>query len=885
MTSGLQPFLIANTRVGLQRDMESWLLPNDAYPEVEDCYLWRGRIKKKQGYQLLGRLVRNMLNGLKTGVSVTLAQQTTAGLTTTIIDILNDNNMIVIVGGSSIRTNIATAQIVPGSVKIVVAGSSTFTDDSQGNLIGGAPGSTINYITGAVTLNFAVSPGVANITVTLNYFPNLPVMGLRTLETTTLNKYTLVAFDTRFSYIFNTASALFNDVNFLKTTNNEFYWQGSDSQFFWTTNYYGALWATNFNPGFQNTPTVFQPSRGDGIRWFDENQSGWVNFLPPVDSANFLMGALMLIPYKDSLVALNTWEGTAIGSQINYPQRARWSAPLVNPYAPAGVPVPASVAAAGGTANANTWRSDIPGNGDFLDAPTLEAIVSAEFVKDTLIVFFERSTWQLAWTGNDQLPFQWIKINTELGATSTFSEIPFDKVVLGVGDVGIHACDSVNVLRIDQKIPDETFGIQNQNNGRQRVYGVRDYFNQLVYWSFPFRGPDPSFGVDDDEAEVPPPGIDLIYPNKILVYNYVDKSFAYFNDSFTCFGYYERAADLTWNNVSTRWNETFFPWVSVTQQQQFPFIVAGNQQGFVEVFDANLTFNSDSLYISSITVGPTTTTIVSFNHNLTEGQFVKVTEASGVDGIVGKIYKILSVVDANTFIIFAASTGAFTGSGTLTVVSNFNLVTKRFNPFIEEGAQVRLGIIDFYFETTDYGQVSVNIFIDEGSSIPVSPTGYSPPSSDISAITIATQAVITVADGTLFKAGDDILVTNVSGMVEIDGLYGIVISVAGNNVTTNINSSTFSPYTSGGLLFDLSDTTSNIVNTFPESTYQMSPDALYLNNDKIWKRQNYQVIAQLFCIQITLNDVQMADEQIAGSDIVLHGMIPYFSKAGRLINV
>src|SRR5437879_3333235 len=55
-----QPFMIANTKVGLERDIEPWLLPNDAYPELEDAYMFRGRIKKKQGYQLLARLCRKV---------------------------------------------------------------------------------------------------------------------------------------------------------------------------------------------------------------------------------------------------------------------------------------------------------------------------------------------------------------------------------------------------------------------------------------------------------------------------------------------------------------------------------------------------------------------------------------------------------------------------------------------------------------------------------------------------------------------------------------------------------------------------------------------------------------------------------------------------------
>ena len=57
---------------------------------------------------------------------------------------------------------------------------------------------------------------------------------------------------------------------------------------------------------------------------------------------------------------------------------------------------------------------NIADGGGYIDASTEEQIVSAEFIKDRLIVYFERSTWELAYTGNEVLPFVWQKINTEL---------------------------------------------------------------------------------------------------------------------------------------------------------------------------------------------------------------------------------------------------------------------------------------------------------------------------------------------------------------------------------------------------------------------------------------------------------------------------------------
>lgn len=777
----IEPFLIANTRVGLERDLEPFLLPNDAYPELEDCYLWRGRIKKKQGYILLGRLQRKI------------------GTT----DIAGDFTI-----------TLPNIPLIDGISSFII-GTDTFQDPTPtgGGLItlltnGAATVKTLNRTTGVLTINGSIP------NTDVFYYPGLPVMGLRDVELTTLNQTNLIGFDTRFSYIFSTSTFKFVDTSNYKGTATIFVWTGSNSNFFWTTNYAGAMWTTNNIPGFQPTSTTTTANQGDGIKWFDQDLTGWVNFLPPITGAKttgggttFLMGALMMLPYKGRLLAFNTWEGTAFGTQKQFAQRVRWCqiGTPYNKFTAADTSTLATLPTnwqGGFDSNNQAWSSDVVGKGGFIDAPTLEQIVSVEFVKDTLIVFFERSTWQLRYTGNELLPFVWEKINTELGATSTFSEVPFDKVVLGVGDVGIHACDAVNVERIDQKIPDEVFGIQNTNNGRQRVYGIRDYFNQLVYWTFPFVGTDYNFGIDDENANLPPPGVSLTFPNRILSYNYIDQSYSFFNDSFTCFGYYQRANDLTWGSVATEWQNTEIRWVDPVTVTQFPLIVAGNQLGFVETFIPKTVFNDNSLFISNVTIGTPLTTIIIPNHNLTVGTFVRITSAPGTTNLDSNTYKVNSVVDENTFTINTTSeapTGTYIGGGTISLPSNINIVTKTFNPFMGEDNQVRLHRIDFYFDRTTNGQLTVNLYINGDSTTPV-------------------------------------------------------------------------------------NTTYNTINTSPETTYSASPDT-NMAPFQLWKRINFHDISQLFQVQITMNDTQMMTDNIVESDVVLHGMILYFSRAGRLLDV
>lgn len=70
----------------------------------------------------------------------------------------------------------------------------------------------------------------------------------------------------------------------------------------------------------------------------------------------------------------------------------------------------------------------------------------------------------------------------------------------------------------------------------------------------------------------------------------------------------------------------------------------------------------------------------------------------------------------------------------------------------------------------------------------------------ITGITVATQAVVTVASHS-YSVGDPILIIGAGGMTQINGLIGFVVSTTATTITLNINSSTFSAWTSGGNIY------------------------------------------------------------------------------------
>lgn len=632
----LKSYLIGPLQEGEQNNIEPFYLPEDAYFELEDVYIWRGRVRKRFGYSLIGS------NDLNSRLRINLGNTDGSG------------NISLTVPGAIFKIG-QTFSIGSEIFTVNVTGTPATMLDT-----GGATLATYNTTSGALVITGAA------ITTPCFFYPAEPVMGLRTREASDINTENLIAFDTQFAY-----ERSGSGWGRLGTA----LWTGSDFNFFWSTNFRGANPYETFFYVVNNVPA-------DNIKFIPEGSSTWTNFRPQLNSLGtnrFLETCRVFMPFKDRLVALNTIEDEG-GTDRTYPNRCRFSRN------------------ADPTNVTDSWTDDVAGRGGFIDAPTQEQIITAEYIKDRLIVYFERSTWELVYTGNTALPFRWQQINNELGCESSFSVIGFDKSVLGVGNVGVHSCNGINVNRIDEKIPDEVFKIHNGNDGPERVYGIRDFYNEVVYWSFPDDTDDPT------------------YPTRIFLYNYRNNTWAFFNDSFTCFGYYQKDSDLTWATIQDTyptWAEWNDPWGSPLFQSAFPNIVAGNQEGFVFVLDNGLSSNAQSLSITDMNAGTSRLTVI--NHNLKLEDYVLVEEAQGITSLNGVVFQVSQIIDTDTIVLDTTFTGTYTGDGKLSRISNLKILSKQFNPGTPVGQQFRVPYMDFLLNRTTNGEISLEYLIDTAS--------------------------------------------------------------------------------------------------------------------------------------------------------------------------
>ena len=667
--SGYKPLYIKKIETGLVQNRLDFLLTDDAYPILENMVIFREKIVRKKGYELLGRLRRKFT---ATSIGNSGASPWSFNLFT------------------ALSINLTTepdASFEAGSVRITI-GANTIQDQGNGTFttVAGITG-TINYRTGNVVITGTGAGGVAT-TVTSNYFPALPVMGLLARDTDFINVTSTLAFDTKYAYIYNTGFQEF----IVGTT-----WTGTDVNFFWPTNYWQSnanlplFWVTNYSG-----PT------GDPIRYTDG--ASWTDFAPVINSGtgDVLAQCLAMLPFRGRLLAFSTIEGPNLAGGKYYYQRIRWSA-------------------IGSPLTTTAWYDDVRGQGGYLDIPTSELITTVGFVRDNLVIYCEKSTWQLRYTGRSISPFQIEKVNSELGADAPFSLIQFDTSLVGIGGRGVVECDSYKSNRIDIKIPDLVFNFNNANNGPQRVYGVRDFDNRLAYWTYPYQ-----IGG----------GATVKYPNRRLVYNYENDSWGIYTDSLTCLGFIQRPSGRTWLNVHKSWEECNFTWGN--GQSGELDIVGGNQQGYVEYLDTENeegnSYSDVSLFIENITGHVTTATVItSPNHNLQTGQVIQILDIpSGTpfDNLNSSVFAV-DVIDVNNFSLYLydSVTGGFTkpqkdtsatyiGGGQILVRDNFNCTSKKFN-FADQGQNIQMGYIDVLMASTNDGAVTLNIYLNYNDSEPV----------------------------------------------------------------------------------------------------------------------------------------------------------------------
>lgn len=710
-------FLIAPYKSGLRKDLSPFMIPDDAFVRLKNAYVFRGRVRKRFGSQYAGQ------DALTSRLRINLGM-TATGLSGT----------------------------VPGAVykvgQVFSVGDSVFTVSQTGTpadmSVAGVGSGTYNTSTGAFTIS-GVDDGL-----TVFFYPSEPVLGFSHYEKGPVNEHVSYVMDTQFVYRFDGTGFTQNGPGASTAT----YLHSDNTQYFWSTNWLGAtpdaiaMFITNFNA------TVGTPGANDDPIYY-YNGSTWGNFSTNAkfnEDEDIIYTAKIMIPFKNRLLLLNTIEQNEAGTLNKaHTNRVR--------YSHNGSPLADSA----WLERNNVFGTTKATGGGYIDAPTEEEIVSAAIIRDRLIVYFERSTYELVYTRNETSPFTWQSLNTTLGSEATFSTVSFDKSILTVGTTGIHACNGANVSRIDQEIPDEVYNSLKNTDGTKIVSGIKDYFTEMVYWTYRNNASSES----------------NFFQDKVLVYNYANGTWAINDDCLTTFGYFEQGSNKTWQDLHEEWQSLHVPWDSFYLQANSRSVIAGTQQGMVLKINTQLSTNEFANYITKITydAGDHTLVINSQYHNLLVDDYVKIRLADNsgdIDYGEDDIFRVYERVDEHNFKIqipATAGTGEYLGNGYFSRVSRIDIQSKDWNPFLNKGYAVLVGKLSFLVDRTVHGEILVN---------------YSTSSTDLD--------MVDQAQDNLCELGDNILETSPYPMINLEQYqerlwHGIYFQAEGDFFSINLTHS------------------------------------------------------------------------------------------------
>lgn len=490
-----------------------------------------------------------------------------------------------------------------------------------------------------------------------------------------------------FQYVDNTGVkqlvvVLENSIQYFNTVTRQFVTIAGSSLSGGKYDYYNAI----LFPAFPNR--LYFLNGSSPLQYYDgTNVTVPTLTLNSVGPARSVTTAGWVFFYGSRMVILSTVETDGA-----HPQRARWS----------------------NIEDPSDWVDDTKGHGGYTDATTGDFIVGAKFLRDTLVVFFEKSIWILRRNSNRLIPFIWEKINDTKDCDTSYGIVGFDKYIVALGKTGIIACDGTGSELIDKKIP---YFVQRIRQSRfPQIYGYRHKIAKETWWSYA--------NSDSDDN------------NRVLMLSEQSNSWGLYDFAITCFGDHEASLDPAWDNFdgivlpeyswedfdSSTWNSSEFDlggWLSfagtidgrllnidlrandagdpikfeVIYKQANPFSSQGNKSllGFVDFLvdtDAITTlsvdfrvdgsdyacyttnFNCLPNYINLSDISFVSNTnpcsITSGGHGLNSGDSIYIYNVKGTSELNGINYTV-TVVDSDTFTldgVDATGYGAYVSGGT-----------------------------------------------------------------------------------------------------------------------------------------------------------------------------------------------------------------------------
>lgn len=639
-----QPFLIADYSTGIDRQLQPWLLANDAFVNLSDGFVYRGVTQNRNGY-----------SGFATGLNSTYCESRM------VVGVVDEAHGTGNGTPGPYAFNLTNTPIRRGTT-VITAGAQSATDNGNGEFttspLGGS--GSINYTTGAISITFANNVGGGtNITVTYDYHPGNPVMGIMNFFPKNAERQ-LVVVDTQYVNIYNPST---DRLEYRAAASGPY--TGDNQDFFSWVNYpdNSSVDRLLFSNG----------SSGDVIQQWDGTN---VTDYAPTFSGGTL-NARQMFEVRDRLVLFQTYEGGTF-----FPRRIRIS---------------------GTGANTDVFNTTATGAG-FIDIPDNTFFYGAAFNRDDVMFFTEAACWMLKYTGNDVTPFALEKIDGSRGSKAAFSVISYLNRTMAASPRGLILSNGYTLERMDENIPEFSYNTINNEYFESCFSAFLDE-ERDVYMLYPAQA-------EDDPTYTPPDFLEPESSTDILVSNFEEDNFSIYRIPLSCLGNFVSADNLTWNDLTEEkgfpnWDALaakFSSWKAFPYSKGVPVTLGGGHKG--EIFEMNVDESEDNLQkVRGITIiDDETLEITTDWNNYKIGDYIYLTAIGGMIQANNKQFPIKSRTDFNTFQVYARdalSYDAYTSGGEASRVIPFEALTKQFNPFIQMDKKMRVGWAYFYVSIAD----------------------------------------------------------------------------------------------------------------------------------------------------------------------------------------
>lgn len=790
--TGYTAFLIAPFATGLDTDLSPWLLPQDAFTDIVNGHIRHGAVEKREGFVKLGDTVyQDQSNWVITGV--TLADPCVI----TLADVTGLTNGDVV----EIRNIVGTTQL--NGHRYTVA-----------NVTGGAGGTF--ELENVDSSSFTAWSSLGDVYI----IPGTRVMGLYNYIDSG-NVKELIAFDQLRACKYNGTNENFDpidstDIMDASSDNNDYIHSAN-----WSSTASTAA-STQYRLYFTNGRAYAAgPPALNGIRYYDGG-TATAAFRPEINSGsgNYLNGCKLIFAFKQRLVCLHTIEASN-----TYPQRARWCQ-------------------AQGPSVSGAWDDDTAGKGGFVDAPTGDHIISAQFLQDSLIVYFTNSIWTLRPTSDPGLPFRWDKLNDFRACDGKMTTAQFDRYVLAAGRRGITATDGIDAKRVDHRIQDF---VNEEINSEYfaKVFAKRSYSNERLWMLYP--------KLDSEEIDA------------ALIYDDDSQAFSKYNIAMNVLGYGGAASDST---IADFGDKTLNSFSDDTIRDFYldassEIFLGGNVSGEIHVLEEGGDDDEKILSFDIYGVTKASPAVVTIGGDIgfVDGDIITISDVGGMTEINNREFTIanksgnefeLSGVDSSTYTTYTSGgTAALTSSNSI----SFELNSAAWNPWMQQGKQAQLGYIDLFVDTHEKTDITVSFYANNSQSPYVDKTinllPYLTERSEVSNITQASPACVTSNNHGLLD-DDEVYIYGVDGMEAINGASFTVTVVDVNNFTIGVDSTDYGIYKSGGVITEL-------------------PYA----SSKAWKRVYAGGTGYQHKIKITSKG--------KNKPLKIHAFMPWFKERGRVV--